>query len=560
MTTDLVPAPAVASRRRPPSLREWLAPAIPGGALLSWLGPLLVTVLAGYLRFDRLGSPKAVVFDETYYAKDALALLKFGWEHNTVENADKLLIADPDAHIWANGPAFVAHPPFGKWMIAVGEWLFGATPFGWRFVPALAGTLSVLILCRVARRMTGSTLLGCAAGLLLAVDGLAFVTSRAALLDVFVMFWVLAGFACLVNDRCRSRRVLAERIERGDRSIYGPFLAHGWRWAAGVCLGLACATKWTGIFYVAAFGLMVVLWDYGARRAAGVRAPFAGTMLLEAVPAFVQLVVVGLVTYLATWWGWIFKPGGWGRGTVSGHLLWRPVEAMPKLWDYHAQMLGFHTGLHSKHPYQSWPWGWPILRRPVAFFYTEPKGGCGGAARCSREILGIGTPALWWGALVALIIVAYLWLMLRDWRAGAILLGFLAGWATWFPSAFADRTMFLFYATPLIPFMVLAVVLVLGYLIGPAPAGMAGAHAAPLGEKGLDETYALPGEPPGDGGAHTPPVPVQGAGMRRLIGAAAAGAFLLVVLANFAYFHPILSAQTIPYNEWNERIWFQSWV
>lgn len=560
-TTDLVPASAGAVRRRGGSLREWLAPAVPGSALLSWLGPLLVTVLAGYLRFDRLGSPKAVVFDETYYAKDALALLKFGWEHNTVENADKLLIADPDAHIWANGPAFVAHPPFGKWMIAIGEWMFGATPFGWRFIPALVGTLSVLILCRVARRMTGSTLLGCAAGLLLALDGLAFVTSRAALLDVFVMFWILAGFACLVNDRDRSRRVLAGKIERGDTSVYGPFLAHGWRWAAGICLGLACATKWTGIFYVAAFGLMVVLWDYGARRAAGVRAPFTGTLLLEAVPAFVQLVVVGVVTYLATWWGWIFKPGGWGRGTVSGNPLWRPVEAMPNLWEYHSQMLGFHTGLHAKHPYQSWPWDWPILRRPVAFFYTEPKGGCGGAARCSREILGIGTPALWWGALVALVVVAFLWLILRDWRAGAILLGFGAGWLTWFPSAFADRTMFLFYATPLIPFMVLAVVLVLGYLIGPAPAGMAGAHAARSGDDGVPD--ASPGPygagPYGDEGAPAP-VAVQGAGMRRLVGAAAAGAFLLVVLANFAYFYPILSAQTLPYNDWHERIWFQSWV
>ena len=53
---------------------------------------------------------------------------------------------------------------------------------------------------------------------------------------------------------------------------------HGWRWAAGVCLGLACATKWTGVYYIAAFGLMVVLWDFGARRAAGVRQPYAGTI------------------------------------------------------------------------------------------------------------------------------------------------------------------------------------------------------------------------------------------------------------------------------------------
>uniref|UniRef100_UPI001041AFBB dolichyl-phosphate-mannose--protein mannosyltransferase n=1 Tax=Actinomadura roseirufa TaxID=2094049 RepID=UPI001041AFBB len=489
-TTDLSPAPAVPRRPRPPSVREWLAPPRLGDPLLGWLAPLLITVFAGYLRFDRLGTPRTVVFDETYYAKDALALWKFGWEHNTVANADKQLIADQHANIWSGGPSFVAHPPMGKWMIAIGEWMFGATPFGWRFVPALVGTLSVLILCRVARRMTGSTLLGCAAGLLLALDGLEFVTSRAALLDIFVMFWILAGFACLVNDRDRSRRRLAELMERGPVTAHGPFLAHGWRYGAGICLGLACATKWTGLFYIGAFGIMVVLWDYGARRAASVRRPFAGTLLLEAGPAFVQLVVVALVTYVASWWGWIFRPGGYGRGEAASNPLWRPFEAMPDLWRYHKAMLDFHNGLDAKHPYQSWPWDWPVLRRPVAFYYTEPKGACGGTARCSREILGIGTPVLWWGALAALVGVLFIWLVLRDWRAGAIVLGFLAGWLSWFPSAFADRTMFLFYATPLIPFMVLAVVLVLGYMIGPAPVRAAGAHAA-------GAPRAEPPEPPG---------------------------------------------------------------
>ncbi|GAA1550612.1 phospholipid carrier-dependent glycosyltransferase [Actinomadura kijaniata] len=539
--TDFAPDHDLGRRSRPPTPREWLAPPIPGNPLWGWLGPLLVTLFAGVLRFDRLANPHAVVFDETYYAKDAWALLKFGWEHNTVKNADKVLINDPKADIWGDGASFVAHPPAGKWMIAVGEWMFGATPFGWRFMPALAGTLAVLILCRVARRMTGSTLLGCAAGLLLAVDGLAFVTSRTALLDVFVMFWVLAGFACLVADRDRSRGQLADRLADGGSS-YGPFLPHWWRIAAGVCLGMACATKWTGIFYVAAFGLITVFWDFGARRAAGVRRPLAGTLALESPLAFAQLVIVGVVTYLATWWGWIFRPGGWGRGEASSNPLWRPFEALPRLWRYHSEMLKFHNGLDAKHDYQSWPWDWPVLRRPVAFFYNEPKGECG-AARCSREILGIGTPALWWGALVALVVCALIWLLVRDWRAGAILLGFAAGWLSWFPSAFADRTMFLFYATPLIPFMAMAVVLVLGYLIGPARAHAPAHLALRTGEAGRPLPSALPNAAP-----------------RRLVGASIAGAYLLVVLANFAYFYPVLAAKVMTYEEWNARIWLSSWI
>ncbi|HZB29100.1 MAG TPA: glycosyltransferase family 39 protein, partial [Streptosporangiaceae bacterium] len=153
-------------QRRPPPLREWLAPRLPGTPLLGWIGPIAVALFAAFLRFDRLGIPRAVVFDETYYAKDSFALLKFGWEHNTVKDADKILLAPGtnvrNPPIWADGASFVAHPPAGKWLIAIGEWIFGATPFGWRFMAALCGALSVLILARIARRMTGSTLLGCA--------------------------------------------------------------------------------------------------------------------------------------------------------------------------------------------------------------------------------------------------------------------------------------------------------------------------------------------------------------------------------------------------------------
>jgi dolichyl-phosphate-mannose-protein mannosyltransferase len=529
-----------AEQRRPPPLREWLAPAIPGAPLLGWLGPIAVALFAAFLRFDRLAIPRAVVFDETYYAKDALALIKYGWEHNTIKNADATLLAPGtdtrNPQIWSDGASFVAHPPAGKWLIGIGEWIFGATPFGWRFMAALCGSLSVLILARIARRMTGSTLLGCAAGLLLALDGLHLVTSRTALLDIFVMFWILCAFGCLVVDRDRSRARLAEKVTEsgigraglagaggpgavgGLDAIYGPFLLHGWRIGAAVCLGLACATKWTGIYYVVAFGLLALAWDMGARRAARVPSPHLGALVRE-LPLLVAGGAVIVVTYLASWWGWIFKSGGWGRGTISGNLLWRPVEALPDLWQYHREMWNFHINLESKHPYQSWPWDWPILRRPVAFYYTEPRDACG-ASKCSKEILGIGTPAIWWAAVLALVVMAFIWLYYRDWRAGAILVGYAAGWLPWFWPALDNRTMFLFYATPMLPFMVLAIVLCLGMIIGPA----------------------------------------RDPGPRRLLGSAIAGAYMLLVIANFFYFYPVLAAKVIPYEQWQQIVRFKGWI
>ena len=187
--------------------------------------------------------------------------------HNYIAGRNAL-IARGDGRIFAPGGEFVVHPPFGKILIAGGEWVFGLTPFGWRFAVAAAGSLAILILARMARRMTRSTLLGCVAGLLLALDGLEFVMSRTALLDIFVMFWVLAAFAALVIDRDRTRAGTRSAAARG--AARPPRLGVRWlRLAAGVCLGLACAWKWDGVWYVPAFFALTLAWDTGARRAAG---------------------------------------------------------------------------------------------------------------------------------------------------------------------------------------------------------------------------------------------------------------------------------------------------
>jgi dolichyl-phosphate-mannose--protein O-mannosyl transferase len=140
------------------------------------------------LRFSRLSVPHAVIFDETYYVPDAWGILRFGVEHNYIASRNAL-IARGDGRIFAPGGEFVVHPPFGKILIAGGEWVFGLTPFGWRFAAAAAGSVAILMVARVARRMTRSTLLcGWAGGRWTA----SLAMSRTAPLTS-VMFWVLAA-------------------------------------------------------------------------------------------------------------------------------------------------------------------------------------------------------------------------------------------------------------------------------------------------------------------------------------------------------------------------------
>ncbi|WP_229803963.1 dolichyl-phosphate-mannose--protein mannosyltransferase, partial [Planobispora rosea] len=374
------PEPRPDERAPKDSVHDRLVPPMPGSVLWGWLGPLLVAAFGAVLRFTDLGRPNTVMFDETYYAKDAFALLKFGSEQNAVKDADKLLMQG-NLDIWQQcAPAevdkcasYVVHPPLGKWMIALGEHFFQMNPFGWRVAVATAGVLSILILARVARRMTRSTLLGCLAGLLLALDGLHFVLSRTALLDIFLMLFVLAGFACLVADRDHARARLAGWYVSSRLTEDGPWLGmRPWRIAAGVLLGAACAVKWSGIFFLVAFAVMSLVWDAGARRAIGLRRPYTGALNKDAPTALLGMALIPALTYIASWAGWFATPNGWGRNwaqaTSQGPFYF--VFDSARSWlAYHFQVLGFHNGLSTPHSYQSEPWQWPLLLRPVAFHY-----------------------------------------------------------------------------------------------------------------------------------------------------------------------------------------------
>ena len=220
MMASRTTAPPAATNDQPSGLLARMVPPMPGSALWGWLGPLLVTAFGAFLRFNQLNVPDKVIFDETYYVPDALGILRYGVEHNYVSARNSMLVQG-NTHIFTAGGEFVVHPPVGKLFIAFGEWTFGVNSFGWRFSAALIGSLGILLLARIARRMTRSTLLGCIAGLLLALDGLEFVMSRTALLDIFLMFWILATFGCLVVDRDVSRARLA-------RAVAGPPRAMSW--------------------------------------------------------------------------------------------------------------------------------------------------------------------------------------------------------------------------------------------------------------------------------------------------------------------------------------------
>jgi dolichyl-phosphate-mannose-protein mannosyltransferase len=513
-------------------LRARLMTPMPDDRLWGWIGPLLVTAFAAFFRFNRLVVPRAVIFDETYYAKDAWSILKHGVEWNLVSNANQLIIAGHtnifQACTGTGCGEYVVQPPVGKLLIAVGEWLYGLNSVGWRIAPAFFGSLAILIMCRVARRLTRSTLLGCIAGLLLALDGLEFVLSRTGILDIFLMFFVLAAFACLVVDRDVSRARLATAVVLQPSDEAGPTLGiRKWRIAAGVLIGLACASKQYAVWYLIAFVGLCIAWDMGARRAAGLRDYVRGALVRDGKWLPLTLGLIPLVTYTLTWTGWLVTNTGYDRGYAQQNGVTTPVIApLYSLFEYHKEMLQFATGLNKTHPYMSQPWGWLVISRPVAFFYqcytgpanyhACPSGYSG--PEWSQEVLAIGNPAIWWVAIPAMLFCVGWWFTRRDWRAGVAVLGVAAGWVTWLP--FVSRTKFYYYALEFEPFMILCIVLCLGLILGPATARL----------------------------------------WRRVLGSTLVGGYLLAVLALFWYFYPIMAGKIIPYSDWLSHMWYHGWI
>jgi len=414
--------------------------------ILSWALPLGLTIVAAVLRIAGVGGPATLLFDETYYVKDAWTLWNLGYEGTWGDDPNAAFEAGDVNGYTAEG-SFVAHPPLGKWIIGVGMAVFGTDPFGWRIATALVGTLLVPLLYVVAKRLTGSMWLAAVAAALLTIDPLAVAMSRIALLDASLALFVLLAFWFVLLDRAGTvRRIRADR----DR-IAGPVLwRRPWIIAAGAVLGLASAVKWSGLYALAVLGIAIVVMDAIDRRRAGVDRWVEAAIGRQGPVSFVLLVPPALAVYLISWTGWLTTEGGYDRQSSSN-----PFAA---LWNYHRSVLNFHQGVTAGHTYASPATEWiPMLNPTLMQRTTEDDGAVGLMA-------ALPNPVLWWVGMGAVLwLVVRVFLALANQRSvsgtdGFLLAGVGATYAPWL--LLPSRTMFTFYAITLLPFLILAVVVI----------------------------------------------------------------------------------------------------
>ena len=485
--------------------------------VFEYLGFVFVIATASLTRLWNLASPKKLVFDETYYVKDALSLSQEGNEKSWPVGANAAFESG-DVYSYLADPAFVVHPPFGKWLIASGMWLLGPeNAAGWRISTALLGIATVALLMLVAYKLFRSTKLALAAGFLLAIDGMGITMSRTALLDAPLTFFLLLGFLFFLIDNQQSRVRIGYAIQNGRKTL---LWLRPWLVLAGVVLGAASAIKWSGLYLLAAIGLYVVFSELLLRRDSGEKSWVRTGLLAQGAISFVNLVPVAMATYLSSWLGWITSTGGYSRNWADDNSLPGIFGALPNwaqsLWNYHEVIYKFHVNLSESHSYQSHPITWLLGLRPTAFFYETYSDGQMGCESdtCSSAITAMGNPLTWVFATAALAYLFYRYLGTRERVIGLVLLGVGALYLPWL--LIPERTVFQFYAVSFLPWMILGLVLVMQILYR----ALGGTKLA----KGL-----------------------------------VIGFFVLATLVS-VFFLPVNIGLVVPFDQWQWRMWLPGWI
>jgi dolichyl-phosphate-mannose-protein mannosyltransferase len=166
------------------------------------------------------------------------------------------------------------------------------------------------------------------------------------------------------------------------------------------------------------------------------------------------------------------------------------------------QILAYHEHLTAGHTYQSPWWQWPLAVRSAWYYVAYGPG-------TIANIYALGNPVLYWAFLPAVAWLSWSWWRRRDPAVVVLLIGFFGQWLPW---ALVSRITFVYYFLPAVPFGALAVA----------------AGIVVLWESG---TWRRP----------------------------LAATYLALVALAFVFFHPVHAAVPLTREQFESRIWFESW-
>ena len=298
------------------------------------------------------------------------------------------------------------HPPLAKMLIAAGMKLFGDNPFGWRAMSLVFGALTVTGVWLWTLALTSDVALALFSAAITLLDGVVFVQSRIAMLDIFLLCFCVLALAAFTHAE--------NALSKGA--------ALSWHVLAGGCIGLAAACKWSGWFL--GFGLIglklaIALLRLWRTRFEDAR---AGDFYAPEAPAIG--LVGGLAAYLAA--------------PVAAYFLCYVPQLIRarSLYEFiatHENMIAIMTGKSSDHPYKSLWWTWPGLWRPVWYLFDAPAKEAGGWSETGKAaaVVGLPNPFVLLAGEAAILWTLYAGVLRRARAPLIVAIAFFAQWLPW---------------------------------------------------------------------------------------------------------------------------------
>lgn len=340
-----------------------------------------------------------------------------------------------EEHIEGMWPYEVSHPPLGKLILSLGIRLFGLNPFGWRFSGALFGVLMLPVLYFFCRELFDKRVAACCT-VIFAFDFMHFTQTRIATIDTYGVFFIILMYWFMY--------IFVSRDGSGDERHSRLSLA-----LSGVSFGLGAASKWTAIYAGAGLGVIWLahwlLRLIGSRKdekkALRVKIQFLENCLF-CILFFVC--IPALIYYVS------YYPYGSASGLHGVGMFFRRdyLDIVLNNQDY---MFRYHSELVATHPYSSRWYQWMLDIRPILYYLGRSDTGL------TQSIAAFVNPALCWGGLISVFLLAVLAVVRRDRKAAFIVAGYLAQLLPWI---FISRLTFAYHYFPCVVFLVIA----LGYI------------------------------------------------------------------------------------------------
>ena len=309
-------------------------------------------------------------------------------------------------------PYEISHPPLGKLIISLGILLFGMTPFGWRFSGTLFGVLMLPVMYVFVKKLFGSRRCAVCATVVFAADFMHYVQTRIATIDTYAVFFILLMYLFMyifISEESNAALALS-----------------------GLFFGLGAASKWTCLYAGAGLAVIwAVYWFVNRKKG---QAAFLRNVLLCLVFFVALPCLIYYLSYIP-----YFRAGGAGR------IFSR--EALDIVLANQEYMFSYHSKLVAEHPYSSVWYQWVLNIRPILYYLEYFDDG-------TRSSFGAFlNPALCWGGLLALFVLIFRGIALREQEALFILAGYFAQLVPWM---FVTRLTFEYHYFPSSVFLVLA--------------------------------------------------------------------------------------------------------